>query len=1245
MVFPVSAVSVIAVLALFLVSQSAAHAAGVDETIHSEPFRPRSGESPATPGRPLFTRLGPESTRLSFINRIAAWHEQKRLYLSSFAAGSVAIGDLDGDGLSDIFVAGGAEDNRLYLQADNLTFLDITAGLPIEGAGRWSAGAAIVDIDNDGDNDLYVCHYDQPNQLFINQTKENGKLSFSEEAGRFKLDIADASLLPAFADFDLDGDLDLFLLTHRLLREGGRPATAPPVEQSGKSGPLTISGDLGRYYAVADKPDAAGKWVYWEQGRPDRLLRNDKGVFKDVTATAGISSAPASGNSALWWDYDEDGYPDLFVGNEDAPSQLYRNTGKGTFKETTTDVFPPLARVARGSALLDTNGDSRPDLMLASVLGTTHYQRQSAAEPVTDHNQLFLSTGASRFLEAGWISGLACTGHSWSVKTGDYDLDGREDLFVTNGCARHVRHGDLPKVGHEQLVGRTAWDNYESTAPELREANRAFRGTGKFPFEDVSARWGLNLVGMSYTCAQGDLDNDGDLDLVVAGLEDPLFVFRNDVAAGNAVRVRLRGSASNRGGLGAKVYLTTSGGRKVRQISGPHGYLSADAPEAHFGLGDQQSVALLQVQWPGGVLQEFKDLPVNQLYTITEPPRKSVVQPSLPAKPVPMFVEREPLGAPQDDIPAAPRVAPTKPQMFQEFSFPHLGPGQAWGDADGDGRPDLYLGARAGHPGRLFLNHSIVGGKPSFSRSGQRLFATHEEREDTAAVFFDANGDGALDLYVGSGATGQEEGASTLRDRLYLNSGSGIFDDASYRLPDLRENTSTVCVSDFDRDGDQDLFVGYRCQFGRYPYPSGGRLLLNEGKEFRDATAQSGPSLAAAGRISSSLWSDLDTDGWPDLVLALDHGPIQIHMNLKGKLGAPSTYSGLQDLSGQWNAVAAADLDQDGDMDLVGANAGLNNPFSASTAAPKVIFAGEWEGEGKVAVLEAYQEQGVWYPERSLGFWRQALPSIFPEKMSHHAFGSASIDRLFGLDHLRKAMILKATEARSGAFYNDGSGRFAFVPFPLEAQVAPAFGIALADFDLDGRTDVYLAQNASGSEHGQTPSRGGLGVLLHGSARPASPAQRFVMMSPGESGIVLSGDGRSAAAVDVNRDGLPDLVTGMLEGNASVLMNQRKPAYPALAVVLRGPPGNLNAAGARLTLEAKGLPRQVVEVRSGEGFLSSTTGEQILACPQIAGSEPVLKVVWSDGTVTERLVPLNSFLLEVAYPPPAAEPTPPPTAP
>lgn len=1194
--------------------------------IRSEPLRPRTGSG--QPGVPLFTRLGPDHTRLGFSGQIAPWHDQKRLYLSGFACGSLALGDLDGDSLTDLFVAGGAEDNRLYLQGEDLSFLDITAGLSVEAAGHWSPSAVILDIDNDGDNDLHVCHYDRPNQLFINQRAESGKLSFREEAARFGLDIADASLMAAFADYDRDGDLDLYLLTHRLLREGGRPATALQLESAAKGGGLAVTGDLARYYAVADRPDPSGKWTYREHGRPDLLLRNDNGVFRDVTAETGLSREPATGNSALWWDFDEDGWPDLFVGNEDAPSLLYRNSGKGSFTEVSQTLLPPGPTPARGCAVLDANRDGRLDLLVGSVSGQTHYQRHTGGtDAESTHNALYLATGAGRFLEAGWLSGLARTGHTWAVNSGDCDLDGWEDLFIANGAARHFQHGDLPKLDHDQLVGRTLWDHYATTTGELRQANLAFRGSATMPWPDISAKWGLDLVGMSYSCAQADLDNDGDLDLAVCGLNDPVFVFRNDSPGHHSIRVRLSGNKTNRGGIGARIIATTPMGRQVREIRTSQGYLTSNDGTAHFGLGPHQNVTRLQVRWPSGATQEFKDLPSGRLYTITEP-STGKTPPKTP-DPSPMFAADLSLENRSDAPP--PREAPTLP-----IPLSRLGPCQAWGDADADGKPDVYFGGAPGKPGRLLFNRSSPENKLRFTQSTQWLFDTHAEREDTTALFFDANGDGLPDLFVGSGARGQEEGASTLRDRLYINHGDGFFDDESYRLPDIRENTSAVCAADFDRDGDLDLFTGFLGQPGLYPLPAGGRLLANlDGKEFADVTAAQTARLESAGLITSALWTDCDGDEWPELVLAQDRGPILIYPNRKGTLTGPTPVSA----AGHWNAVAAADLDNDGDIDLAATNWGLNHANPATPEAPDAVFAGDLLGDGHLVTIEAYRENQIWYPRRGLPFWQRHLPRLFPETMTYHEFASRPLDQLFGIDRLRKLTVLTAAESRSGFFTNDGHARFTFTPFPQIAQIAPAFGIALEDFDRDGRTDCYLAQNETAHLGDFAAMAGGIGQLLRNSGQPGKPEDRFLAVPAAESGISLPGDGRSVAALDLNADGRADLITARLGEAPSVLLNQAGKGPASLAVSLRGPSPNLQAIGARLALQTSGLPLQVREIRAGEGFRSGLPGTPLFALPRPGGPPPELRVLWPDGTTTRQTVPAEGGTVEIVHPaPPPPQP-------
>jgi hypothetical protein len=1219
-VSPTRAVSRLPLLAVLAAALSAPLSGEEAPGLRSVALQPRSAKG--TPTAPLFTRLGPEHTRLGFSGRIATLHEQKRLYLSAFAAGSLALGDLDGDSLTDLFVAGGGEDNRLYLQGEDLTFVDVTAGLPIEGAGLWSSSAVIVDIDHDGDNDLHVCHYDQPNQLFLNQLKETGKLAFIEAAKRFGLDIADASLMAAFADYDLDGDLDLFLLTHRLLRENGRPAAALQVQATDRGNRLTVTGELARYYAVADHPDPSGKWTYREHGRPDLLYRNDNGVFRDVTTAAGLLSEPASGTCALWWDFDEDGWPDLYVGNEDAPHRLYRNSGKGTFTEVGQDLLPSGPTPARGCTTVDANGDGHPDLLVGTLSGRTHYQRHTArTDPGTTHNALYLSTGTNAFLEGGWLGGLARTGHTWSVVGGDLDLDGREDVFFTTGSARHFSHADLPEPGHEQLVGRTLWDVYETTTRELRQANLAFRGSASLPLPDVSAPWGLDLVGMSYSCAPADLDNDGDLDLTVCGLDDPVFVFRNDSPDHHSIRLRLEGAKANRPGIGARIVVTTPMGRQTREIRTAHGYLTTGDGTAHFGLGPHRKVSLLQVHWPGGTVQEFRDLPADRLYTVTEPAARKA-RPIPPAPATPLFAPADCLAERSDAPP--PREPPSLP-----IPLSRLGPCQAWADVDGDGKPDLYLGGTPGKPGRLLYNRSSSKDKFRFTQSTQWLFDTHADREDTTALFFDANGDGLPDLYVGSGARGQEEGDATLRDRLYINEGSGYFDEESFRLPDLRENTSTLCAADFDRDGDLDLFTGFLGQPGAYPLPAGGRLLQNqEGREFTDVTTDRAPGLDTAGRITGSLWTDCDGDGWPELVVAQDRGPILIHANRQGTLSPAAPASP----AGHWNAIAAADLDQDGDMDLAAANWGLNHANPAGPEAPDAVFAGDLPGDEPFVTIEAYREDRVWYPRRGLSFWRRHLPGLFPADMTHHQFASRSLEQLFSLERLRALTLAKAVESRSGFFTNDGHGRFTFTPFPAIAQIAPAFGLVLEDFDRDGLTDCYLAQNHTAPPEDFGPMAGGVGQLLRNTGLSTPPENRFLALPASASGIQLPGDGRSAVALDLNADDLPDLVTTRLGQPPSVLLNQRPQAHPALSVSLRGPARNLQAVGARIVLQADGLPLQSREIRAGEGFRSGCLTPPVFVLPRPGGLPPEIRVLWPDGTLTRQPAPAQGGRLEIPHP-------------
>ena len=491
--------------------------------IHGQPLRNSVASDAAR-----FERLNPDQTGVDFANRIDTSHPLKRLYYSGFACGGAAIGDIDGDGRPDLYLVSGPAENRLYRQVDNFKFEDITERAGVGGGTAWGAGAAMADVDNDGDLDIYVCNHDGPNSLYIN----DGKGRFTEEAQERGLDVRDASLMPTFCDYDKDGDLDVFLLTNRFYREGGRPKQPPTAL---KDGVPYILPEYAKYYGIVKTgPDT---YKVDTVGRADRLLRNHgDGTFTDVTEESGIAGA-GHGLAATWWDYDDDGWPDLYVGNDfDDPDHLWHNNGDGTFTDVIRQAVPHTSWFSMGADVADINNDGRLDYLTVDMSATTHYKQKTTmgamgtkakflqtAEPRQYmRNAMLLNTGTTRFMEIAELAGLADSDWSWSVKMVDLDNDGWVDVHLTNGIPRDFGNSDMP-LSLEARIGRTEWDHFENTAPR-KEQNLAFRNTGRLRFEDVSRSWGLDHVGVSYAAAHGDLDGDGDLDLVVVNLDEPVSI-------------------------------------------------------------------------------------------------------------------------------------------------------------------------------------------------------------------------------------------------------------------------------------------------------------------------------------------------------------------------------------------------------------------------------------------------------------------------------------------------------------------------------------------------------------------------------------------------------------------------------------------------------------------------------------------------------------------------------------------------
>ena len=1093
-----------------------------------------------------FVSLPPAETGIDFTNRLDWDHPQGLLFQGGFACGGIAVGDVDGNGLPDLFFAGGSERSRLYLQRSTWKFEECAADAGIVG-DAWGTGATFFDIDNDGDLDLYVCNYDSPNLLYINR----GDGTFEERAADYGLDIVDACLMPSVADYDRDGDLDIYLAVNRYMVEKKFRRDDLIVRRDGME---YLRPEVEKYFTIRRHYNRAEQLNMWA-GRKDRLLRNEGAGKKFTDASEQMGLERGDTLSATWWDYDHDGWPDLYVANDlAAPDRLFHNNGDGTFEDVALKSLPHTPWMAMGSSAGDINNDGRVDMLVADMSFQTHFKdkvfmgdmskkfRNAEIFPNKQlmRNALFVNTGTGRFQEAAYLAGLASTDWTWTAKLADLDNDGRLDAFFTNGSPVNLSGSEgleVPGTEPGAIDTRQLRKKYSGLPPVL-EQNLVYQNQGDLRFADRSEAWGLDDFGMSFGAVHADLDRDGDLDLVVANLDRPPLLYRN-YSQKVGVLVQLHGNRSNRFGIGAEVTLETDQGTQVRQVFPVAGFQACQETAVHFGVDAATKIRRLSVRWPSGVEQSFEGLEIGQHFLVEEP-RGQVAKKEAEAIPAPLFIElfdvivAEHHEEPFDDFARQP-LLPNK--------LSQLGPPMVWGDVDGDGDLDLFLGEGTGWMGMLYLNrgnrlnqgNGLNQGGMQFEPLPQVSLARDASREDRAAVFFDANGDGLLDLYVGSGSVEVELGDERLRDRLYLGDGKGGFERADKNwLPDLRNSTGAVAARDFDHDGDVDLVVCSRSIPGEYPLAPEHAFLRNEGGRFAEVMDEVAPELASAGMISAAVWADVDGDGWDDLLVATDWGPVRLFLNQEGALVEATKEGGLNQWTGWWQSLACADLDGDGDVDIVAGNFGLNTKYQASLAKPVLAYFGEYGASGRRNFIEASYEGEVLFPMRGKSCSSEAMPHLTKRFGTYEKFAKATLAEIYTPHCLQQAKRFEVNTLTSGCFLNDGAGRFQFVPLPRAAQLAPVFAVAVTEVNGDGVPDLFLGQNYFGPQKETGPMSGGLGVVALGQGDGTFEAVRA-----DRAGMLVPGDVKAVAAVDLDGDGWRDLCVATNNGPLQMFRQRR----------------------------------------------------------------------------------------------------------
>ena len=1177
----------LALLASCLAVSLAGAAAGDEPPLSAKPLLAR----PFPRGKTMFVRLSPEETGVRVENPYDDARMWGDLYpeLADGAIGTgVAIGDYDGDGRPDLFIVTKTKGCRLFRNLGGYRFLDVTDKAGVGATpGVWNTGATFVDINNDGLLDIYVCRFNAPNLLYVNQ----GDGTFKEMAHAYGLDVVDACGMAYFCDYDRDGWLDVFIQTNLL------------------------------YYNA--RPD----------GQRSYLFHNNRdGTFSNVTERAGISGE-AHGHSAQWWDYDGDGWPDLYVANDfAAPDALYHNNRDGTFTNVINQVVPHMPYSSMGSDLGDVLNDGRIDFLATDMAATgreqdqrgmaesrsrtTDDQESPSLSPQYERNALYLATGTGRCLEAARLAGLDSTDWTWSPRLEDLDNDGRLDLFVTNGMYREAHNVDI-------LARQAACDTPAErlrimrASPVFAEAHLAYRNLGDLQFKEVGAEWGLNQKGVSFGSALGDLSGDGNLDIVTIDYDGGVSIYRNDNDSGHRVDVDLRGSASNRFGIGATIRVESALGVQVRPLLLGRGYMSSSEPMVHFGLGGDTVIRRMTVTWPSGRVQAFENLQADMRYRVTEPkgPAPAPTEPAAPARLFTEVSEESGLSLSTREE----KVDETAAQRLLPMRLNRRGPALAVGDALGDGSDGVILGGTTLDPLRILVR----GASGPFAASGAP--ADPSPIDMGPILLFDASGSGHADLLVTRGGNALPSGAPEYQPRLFLSDGRGGYHPSPEgALPPLPIDAGAVAAADFDHSGRLGLFIGGRLLPGQYPLPPRSALLANRGGSFVDVTDSLAPGLREVGMVTSALWTDVDGDGWPDLILTLEWGKVRYFHNTQGHRFEDWTEkSGFGSAgSGWWTSVASADFNGDGRPDYVVGNVGLNSPYHASPEHPALLFTGDFGGDsGEPEIIEALTEGDTLYPWRSRRDLGAVIPSVLKRFPRNNAFAHATLEQVVGAGNLASAQRFAATELRSGVFLSQPDGTYRFEPLPRIAQIAPVQGLVAGDFLGDGRADIYALENSYAPIPYVGRLDGGLSQLLRGDGRG-----HFAAVPPAESGLVVPGDAKALAVVDLGRDGRPGFVVSRNNDTTLAFRAAGSPGHGFLSIRLKGPAGNPTGVGARVSLELADGSSRTCEVFAGSGYYSQSSPTSFFGYP-LSNPPRTATVRWPSGETGSYPVPAGSVAL------------------